>query len=223
MKVEATLLFQTPLNIGSGAQHGTLADRAIIKDRYGWPYLPASAFKGWLRHAVEQVARKLALSVCETHRQMCQDITHPCVVCSIFGSTWIRGKLPFADVELSGPPELKAKLEALKRQRLRPQTESRYGVSISRRRGVAQHQLLYTTELFEPGVHLEFQTTLRAFPQKPLIRQEAALLAAGLRLLPAVGRGKSGGLGWVTAQVAVYDEDRLLSDQELRETLAEGS
>ncbi len=194
--IEVTLTTETPLNIGSGAQQGSLADRAMIKDRQGWPYVPASALKGRLRHAVEQVALALGLEVCETNRDMCLHHDDVCRVCRIFGSPWYPGRLRFSRLTLSGPESL---VRRLKDSRGRPRTTLRYGVAISRRRGVAENALLYTTELFEPGAALMFTGQLTG----DLDPEEVILVLAGLQSIPALGRGKSGGLGWGEFQADV--------------------
>jgi len=214
--IDVTLTFQTSLNVGSGAQRGTLADRAMIKDDRGWPYVPASALKGRLRHAVERLAAGLGELVCDTHQDMCRDKTNACAVCRIFGAPWIPGRLRFERLTLSGPDEIVQVLEERQRRTGQPpRTTHRYGVAISRRRGVAEDALLYTTELFESGTPLAFSGKLRG----PLTPEEAALVVAGLRLIPAMGRGKSGGLGWMTAEVTVQDEGANLSDDVLRAAL----
>jgi len=217
--IDLTLTFQTPLNIGSGAQRGTLADRAMIKDDQGWPYVPASALKGRLRHAVEQVVAGLGQRVCITHQNMCPDESgYVCPVCRIFGAPWVPGRLRFAQLTLSGPEELVRLLEDRQRQtRQPPRTSHRYGVALSRRRGVAEEALLYTTELFEPGTPLEFSGTLSG----DLTVAEAALVIAGLRLMPALGRGKSGGLGWMTAKTVVKADDTIWDEATLRAALRE--
>jgi len=217
--IDLTLTFQTPLNIGSGAQRGTLADRAMIKDDRGWPYVPTSALKGRLRHAVEQVAAGLEQRVCITHQNMCPDESgYVCPVCRIFGAPWIPGRLRFTRLTLSGPKELVRLLEDYQRQtRQPPRTSHRYGVALSRRRGVAEEALLYTTELFEPGTLLEFSGALSG----DLAVAEAALVVAGLRLIPALGRGKSGGLGWMTAKTVVKADDTIWDEATLRAALRE--
>lgn len=214
--IDLTLTFETPLNIGSGAQRGTLADRAMIKDDRGWPYVPASALKGRLRHAVEQIEAGRGHHVCDTHRKMCRhdDI---CAVCRIFGAPWVQGRLRFERLTLSGPQALVDSLQARTSTRRYPSTHHRYGVAISRRRGVAEENLLYTTELFEPGTPLEFSGTLRGLDS--LEPRDVALVVAGLRSLPALGRGKSGGLGWMTTQVVVKEDGEDWDDATLRAAL----
>jgi len=217
--IDLTLTFQTPLNVGSGAQRGTLADRAMIKDDRGWPYVPASALKGRLRHAVEQAAAGLRHRVCVTHQDMCPDDEgYVCPVCRIFGSPWIPGRLRFERLKLTGPKELVRLLEDRQRRTGQPpRTSHRFGVALSRRRGVAEDHLLYTTELFETGTPLVFKGTLRG----DLTVVDAALVVAGLRLTPALGRGKTGGLGWMTAQAVVRDNQEIWDDATLRAALTE--
>jgi len=217
--IELTLTFQTPLNVGSGAQRGTLADRAMIKDADGWPYVPASALKGRLRHAVEQVVAGLGQRVCITHQNMCPDESgYVCPVCRIFGAPWVPGRLRFARLALSGPGELVRLLEDRQSQAHQPpRTSHRYGVALSRRRGVAEENLLYTTELFEPGTPLEFSGALSG----DLTVAQAALVIAGLRMMPALGRDKSGGLGWVTSSVVVKTDDNVWDEATLRAALTE--
>jgi CRISPR/Cas system CSM-associated protein Csm3 (group 7 of RAMP superfamily) len=151
IEIEVRLIFDTPPNVGSGAQAGTLADRAFIKDRNGWPYIPATTLKGQLRHAVERVAQGMGHEVCDTHHHMCREGT-VCPVCAIFGSPWIAGRLRFENLELNGPEELMEHLNKLRREKRHPRTGWRYGVALSRCRGVAEDALLYTTELFMPGI-----------------------------------------------------------------------
>jgi CRISPR/Cas system CSM-associated protein Csm3 (group 7 of RAMP superfamily) len=216
--IDVNLTFKTPINIGSGAPHGTFADRAMIKDRDGWPYVPASAFKGRLRHAVERVAHAQGLSDCDTHQRTCRS-EGACPVCNVFGAPWVPGKLKFTRLALQGPADVMAGLEELQRKDRPPRTQVRYGVALSRHRRVAEDQKLYTTELFEPGRSLTFGGTLRG----PISRLEAALVVAGLRLLPAVGRGKTGGLGWVDVQAQVRHDGEILGDDLLRQELIEGT
>jgi CRISPR/Cas system CSM-associated protein Csm3 (group 7 of RAMP superfamily) len=147
---------------------------------------------------------------------MCRSEADACPVCRIFGAPWVPGRLRFERLTLSGPDEIVQVLEERQRRTGQPpRTTHRYGVAISRRRGVAEDALLYTTELFEPGTHLAFSGKLRG----PLSPEEAALVVAGLRLIPAMGRGKSGGLGWMTSEITVEDEGAILGEDVLRSAL----
>lgn len=193
--INVTLTFQSPLNIGSGAQQGTLAQRGMLKDKRGWPYVPASAFKGRLRHAVEQVTQTLNITppVCRTNQEMCRH--QPCVVCQLFGSPWQAGIIRLTDCELSGPPEIMA----LKDERSHPRSTERTGVTLNRARRVAEDRLLYSTELLFPGMNLAFDGRVSG----DFTPAQTGLILAGLHLIPAWGRGKTGGLGWVVNTASV--------------------
>ncbi len=198
--VEITLTLKTPLHVGALSPAGTAARRGIVKTRDGWPYIPASSFKGRLRHAVERLADGLQRRRdCNTHRKMCRE--NLCPVCRIFGSPWASGPVQFADLELSGPPELAAQYQNRKTRLTPPPTTERYGVGLSRRRKVAADHLLYTTELFQPGVPLQFHSVLRG----NITQETAAWLSAGVRYLDSVGSDRTRGLGWLTGEALVKD------------------
>ena len=199
IEINVTLTLCSPLNIGSGAQQGTLARQGMLKDADGWPYVPASAFKGRWRHAVEQVAGSLAWQppVCATHEKMCREGAL-CVVCQLFGSPWQPGALRFVDLPIVGPPAI---LDLRADGSYRPRTTQRASVALNRQRRAAQDQFLFDTELFWPGIPLVVGGQITG----PVNRQQAGLLLAGLRHLPALGRGNSGGLGWVQAEATVKD------------------
>lgn len=211
IEIDVTLTFATPPNIGSDAQEGTWADRACIKDQDGWPYIPATAFKGQLRHAIERVARSAGQTVCETHRQMCRE--NPCPVCRIFGSPWHPGRLRFVDLQLREPDA------AYRAQHRYPRADARYGVAINRRRGVAADALLYTTEVFQAGTPLVFQGTLVG----EIALHDAAWLVAGLKLLATLGRAKSTGLGWLQATAVVRADGQPVDEAALRALLPGGA
>lgn len=216
IKIDVTLHFTSPPTIGSGAREGTLAQRGFIKARDGWPYIPATAFKGKVRHAVERVARGMDREVCATHHKMCRDPQKACPACRIFGSPWIPGRVDFVDLELSGPQAL---VERRKDTPNRPPIyPHRYGVGINRRRKVAGDNLLYTTELFEPGVPVDFSGALTG----AIDRESAAWLVAGLHLMAGLGQGKSAGLSWCHASVTVREEGEEISPAQLRAALNQG-
>lgn len=214
-EIDVTLTFTSPFSISSGAARGTLAKRSFIKARDGWPYVPATAFKGRLRHSVEQLAAALPDQwVCDTHRDMCPRSDRVCAVCALFGSPRVPGALLFERLDLSGPPEI----VALRRSEPRPpRTTVRYGVAINRRRGVAQEQMLYSTELLFPGMPLEFSGTVRG----DITPAQAGLIRAGLANIPALGQGKSSGLGWLHAAATVTLDGAVWSDAQLRQAVEE--
>lgn len=216
LSIEIDLTFNSPVHIGAIAPAGTSAMRGMIKDRDGWPYIPASAFKGRLRHAVERLARSLNYTVCETHRQMCREASTACPACQIFGSPWIKGSVHFVDLQLSAPETL-AEMRKKRIPGERPQPEQRFGVGISRARKVSADHLLYTTELFMPGVPITFQGTLKG----EITIKQAAWVVAGVRFLDSLGGSRTRGLGWVEGHATVRDDQtqEALSFETLRQAL----
>ncbi len=182
--------FETPVNIG-GYSAPTFVDCPFRRDRDGWPFVPASSLKGRLRHECERLARALGYQVCHgpDPREMCRGAGNSvCPICRIWGSPWIAGNIYPADLVLERPPGLG---EAA------PPSDIRYNVSLSRHRRVAEDARLFTTELFLPGIPLTFSGVWEA----RLSLRELVLVEAGLGAITALGRGKTGGLGWCTIRV----------------------
>jgi len=183
------LHFETPVNIG-GYGAPTFVDRPFRRDRNGWPFIPASSLKGRLRHECERLVRALGYRVCRgpNPREMCRGGDDVCPICRIWGSPWMAGNIYPADLVLERPPGL---------GETAPPSDIRYNVSLSRRRRVAEEARLFTTELFLPGIPLTFSGVWEA----RLSLRELVLVEAGLGAITALGRGKTGGLGWCTIRV----------------------
>jgi CRISPR-associated Csx10 family RAMP protein len=198
-RIELSLTFDGPFNVGAGALGGSLADKSLTRDARGLPMVPASAFKGRLRHEIERLVPTLrphAPPPCASPlpETMCQGDQEPCPVCRLFGSPWYIGKLTFTDFTLTEPAFLTTE-EA-------PPGDLRYGVGLSRQRRVAEDKLLYTTEVFLPGTPITLSGTLSG----DLDEQELALVRAGLDSLFTIGGGKTKGLGWFDLTINVHEE-----------------
>jgi CRISPR-associated protein Csx10 len=201
-RLRLTLRFRGPLLVG-GQSATLLADRAAARDPGGAPVVPASALKGALRIEFERLLAGLGQRVCHpsTPEQACPP-DDPCPACQLFGAPGREGLLRFHDARVEGP--VRGYYAARPRQdwperptglgyALRP------GVAISRRRRVAQEDLLFSSQVAEPPPEGELALAadidlLGPVPQDWLRWLEGA--AASLR---AVGGGKSRGLGQVAA------------------------
>jgi CRISPR-associated protein Csx10 len=205
-RIEIALTFDGPFNVGAGALGGSLADKPLTRDARGLPMVPASAFKGRLRHEVERLSPLLrpdAPRPCGSPvaENMCQGDAEPCPVCRLFGSSWHVGRLTFSDLLLVEPD-----LGTLRPSEI-PPSDLRYGVGLSRQRRVAEDQLLYTTEVFLPGTPITLKGTITG----DLDDQDLELLRAGLESLFTVGGGKTKGIGWYDLTVNVNREPDGLS------------
>jgi len=198
-RIEVTLTFDGPFNVGAGALGGSLADKPLTRDARGLPVIPASTFKGRLRHEVERLAPLLRPDEpppcrAPTAETMCQGDGPVCPVCRLFGSPWQPSRLVFSDLTLTEPQFLQTVEQP-------PPGNLRYGVGLSRQRRVAEDQLLYTTEVFQPGTPL----TLTGAISGELPPADRELLEAGLKSLFSIGGGKSRGLGWFDLTYTVIE------------------
>jgi CRISPR/Cas system CSM-associated protein Csm3 (group 7 of RAMP superfamily) len=188
IQIDLSLQFTGAFNVGSGTAGGSLAQRPLLKDWRGLPYLPGSSLKGRLRHTCKQLAEGLKQASCADPRAevMCPNGPSgdkPCPICRLFGSPAFPGPLVFSDLILAEPEFL---------TRNPPPTSLRYGVGISRYRRVAEDDLLYSTEVFLPGGPVIFKGSISGQIDEP----DLGLLVAGLEMLATLGSGKTAGLGW---------------------------
>lgn len=192
--------FDGTFNVGSGAMGGSLAQRPLLTDWRGLPMIPASSFKGRLRHTCKQLAEAMGQETCDdpVAEAMCQpdnpdEYEGFCPICRLFGSPWLESRLTFTDLTLAEPAFL-VKGEAP------PRTSLRYGVGLSRHRRVAQDQLLYTTEVFLPGGTVTLQGEISGQADE----SDLGLLVVGLENLLTLGGGKTGGMGWCDLEFDLY-------------------
>jgi len=229
--IDVRLVFQTPFNVGSGALADSLAQRPTVKDIRLMPVLPGSSLKGRTRHECERIVRTLTgqpNAVCHGPKaeNMCpldpERMDKPleerkaCPVCQVFGSPWVAGAVRFSDLhwefceEYAGPPG----------------TLIRHGVSIGRRRRVAEEGRLFSTETFAPVRDTTFLGRITGdFPAaKDNGDEQVGLLVAGLRAITSMGGGRSRGLGWCRVQARALEiqdgQEIPMGDDWLKEGLA---
>ncbi len=205
VEIEVKVFFATPFNVGSGAVAGSFANRPLLRDKRGWPFIPASSFKGKLRHECERLVQGLAGEGWKYNchppnpNRMCQGRWPDdfCPVCRVFGSPWHPSPLRFSDLKLVSPAFL---TEEEKKGENAPRPVTRHGVGLSRRRHVAEEAHLFTTEVFLPGAELEFSGGIEG----QLDEEGLALVLAGLRAIVSLGGDRTGGLGWCRLQAIPY-------------------
>lgn len=197
-----TAVIDTALCVGAGGSTGSLADKPIVRNAQGQLLIPGSQLKGRLRHECEKLARGLGWRIADVHASRPLDIPaetangqvvhHPagydsyhCLMGQIFGDPVLPARVlvddlicPLSAEEL---PEV-----------LRP------GVSINRRRQVAEDKKLFLLETSPANAKLAFSGQIHLLPQLP--PQARPLILAGLRHIHALGGSKSAGLGWLSWQ-----------------------
>jgi CRISPR/Cas system CSM-associated protein Csm3 (group 7 of RAMP superfamily) len=197
-------MFQTPLSIGAGGSSGTLADKAIVRDGWGRPIIPASHLKGKARHAAEALARALGQTVAEL---WAPERDPSCPIQRIFGGPGAGpapqgysgrpdiSPLRFRDLQLEGDFDAIDDSLGLRRGVIRP------SVAINRRRGVADDQrLLFQETTVETLVFSRADAIVGQLAEQ----RDLALLLVALRLIDRWGGAKSRGLGWAAVEAQAY-------------------
>jgi CRISPR/Cas system CSM-associated protein Csm3 (group 7 of RAMP superfamily) len=206
--IDLVVRFDGAFNIGAGAMGGSLAQRPLLTDWRGLPIVPASSFKGRLRHTCKQLAEALGYKTCNDPQAdgMCPGIVPDvelCPTCRLFGSRYRPSPLTFSDLPLTEPEFLT--------QGVPPPTSLRYGVGLSRRRGVAADQLLYDTEVFLPGGPVTCAGEIGG----QVSETDLGLLVAGLDNLMTLGGSKTSGLGWCEIHYLLWQITETTEKREL--------
>lgn len=201
-----TITVEGPLHIGNGYDWG-LIQRTVARDGQMNVYIPGSSLKGKARNACEDLARRCGLSVCGLPRvaESPGSANHrleQCLVCRVFGAP--GGNVPdgrslfWHDAHLA--VEWRAATTAQDRRKAWPvgQTMVRTQVQISRARGTAAEDRLYTSEFTTGG--LRFEGRVSGWLSGTACSagtgyHEVNLLLAGLRLVEMIGGGRSRGAG----------------------------
>ncbi len=169
------------------------ADRCLLTDGAGLPYISGATLKGRARATLERILRNWQLAVCEPPRPEMVCPHHPhlageeepyCLCCRVFGSPSRPGRVFFADLALD-----------TYRQEVERWMVPQPGVAVDRYTGTAVAEKLYVTEVLRPPfeVHPAFKGSLVG----TLNRQEWGLLILSLLLIDYLGGGKARGWGRV--------------------------
>ncbi|PSF37381.1 CRISPR-associated protein Csm3 [Aphanothece hegewaldii CCALA 016] len=215
-----TAIIDTALCVGAGGSSGSLADKPIVRNAEGNLLIPASQFKGRLRHECEKIANGLLWPICESPQPqtMCpqragleknfereeykfndkEDTAYHCLICQIFGNPVLQSRLRCDDLVCTEHPNNLPEV-------------LRSGVTINRRRRTAEEKKLYFLETSPVNAQLRFEGDIHILPDWTSDRPDyaKALIWAGLRRIYALGGGKSVGLGWLHWELPeiTIDED----------------
>lgn len=199
-----TAIIDTALCVGAGGSSGSLADKPIIRNAEGNLLIPGSQIKGRLRHECEKIARGLGWEICESpsaakmviRRQNAPvkfqrreykvpeyEETYHCLISQIFGDPVLPSRVMLDDLICTEAPENLPEI-------LRP------GVTINRRRSIAEEEKLYFLETSPGNAQLRFEGYIHLLPDCP--EYAKPLILAGLKHIHALGGSKSAGLGWLS-------------------------
>ncbi len=180
------------------------ADKALSRRYDGAYVLPATSLKGALREHAERLLRgHIHVCTAPDPGHMCQDPDDLCLVCRVFGNPKQPSPLRFTDVVLTQESEA---------------SQIRSGVAVSRRRRAAVPQRLYFVEITTLDPAENHPATVKGFfPRQQEAEEAAALVVLAARALPALGAGRSRGLGWLTEVQAECKIDGVPIAQEVLE------
>ncbi len=201
-RIEGQLVTETGLRVGAGkSQDVGTSDQPVIRDGLDRLFLPGSSLKGVLRSGLEAVLRGLGddrLPACDPFAAPCtagldqrrkagaeieldEVLGAVCVVCGLFGSPYLAGRVFVADLPLADGHGSR--------------TEVRDGVGIHRDLRVAQTTpaIKYDHEVVPPGTAFRLEIILENVDdpvQLALVLKALALLSTGeIRLGGLTSRG----------------------------------
>jgi CRISPR-associated RAMP protein (TIGR02581 family) len=201
-RIEGLLVTETGLRVGAGksVDVGT-SDQPVIRDGFHRLFLPGSSLKGVLRSGLERALRGLGdqrLPACDPFASGCtagleqrkkrgatieidEVLSTVCVVCGLFGSPFLAGRVFVADLPLA--------------EGHASRTEVRDGVGIDRDLRVAQTTpaVKYDHEVVPPGTAFRLEMILENVDdpiQLALVLKALGFLATGeIRLGGLTSRG----------------------------------
>jgi CRISPR/Cas system CSM-associated protein Csm3 (group 7 of RAMP superfamily) len=191
LQIKVTAVFTSPFTVGTGALADSLADKPTIKDGLNRPFIPASSVKGRLRHTCEKLIRALQNdehAACPAPNPQFTCPLDParlgdyCPVCLIFGSPRRPSPLVFADLR-----QAESDVDI--------PTVVRTGVSIGRRRRVAEPQRLFRLETVAPLPQIEYMGEISGHLTGANSQALVALLVGGLTMMNTIGGSHARGLG----------------------------
>lgn len=203
--INMKLSFQAPIHI-TGDRRIWGADKAAALSPQGSFVIPASTLKGNLRFRAETLLRTWGHEVCQSPEPgaMCHELSKLCLVCQVFGNARYKSVLRFSEAQVA-PKEATS--------------EIRSGVSISRQRRTSMEQRLFFIETASSEPSTEWAASASGhFPTKQAALEAIALIYLAAKSGPAIGGGKSRGLGYIDSwQVEAILDGQVLSVEDLEQ------
>lgn len=228
-----TAIIDSALCVGAGGSSGSLADKSIVRNSERNLLIPGSQIKGRVRHECEKLLRGLGWEISESpnagkmvirrnnapakfardeYKIPGHENTYHCLISQVFGDPILPSRVIFDDLVCTEEPENLAEV-------LRP------GVTINRRRRIAEEKKLYFLETSPVNAKLQFKGEIYIQPSLTPERPDYAkvLILAGLRQIYALGGSKSAGLGWLHWELdELENELKNINAAEVWQFLAKG-
>lgn len=211
LNLELSIVLDGPLAVGTGFRRG-LVQRTIERNGEDMLYIPASSLKGRIRDIAEQLARQLELTdICHAPHgdTMCsikKGKDELCLVCRTFGTPGLSSRTRHTGLRWSDA-QLLQEYHDLFADSHAAQVRTRTQAQLSRSRGVALEERLFTSELsidnlsFRSCISGWMATTPIAGDE--VLSYELMLLVAALKMVPSLGGGRSRGYGRCAINVDV--------------------
>ncbi|GAH55958.1 unnamed protein product [marine sediment metagenome] len=180
-KLEVKILFslESPFHI-SADRLAFGIDNAICLDVISRfkekPIIPATSFKGILRHNIETVLNSKEKFGCISPKP--EEMCNECIICKNFGSPKNKALLMFEDISIEDG-----------------EINKRIGTAIERRRKITKEKQLFT---YQTGFGKVSIAKIKGiFENENDALTACALLYIGIKVGFSLGHGKSRGLGWI--------------------------
>lgn len=203
MNIEYDLTVETEYHIGTGLEHPGVVDRTLITRFDGTLVIPAEHFRGLVRDACTQILYFLGKEeeCCEASLTKAplqsqkgrvpttcglnfRSKDNPCVLCRLFGTTFIPKRYHFFDNIMKKPVPEKEMKRVSMHNRVDPAT------------GRVPEDTFFS---FEVGTPVTFTGRIERYGSEN--EDEIGLLLAGLRLVERVGARS--GRGWGRCRVKI--------------------
>lgn len=179
IRIDLTIKTKSPLHISSGAASSGVYDKFMLFDDERKPYIPGSTVKGNIRNNYAQLVNDPNSVLCNNGRDICN-----CSVCQIFGCGG------------NSPSQLYFSNYKLEEQQLF-EPQGRVNVALDRYRKTAHEGALLNYQAAWGDDGLLFLGNIEGRIPNENFERVTGNLYKAIKLIQALGFGKSRGLGWV--------------------------
>lgn len=195
----------TGAHIGTGMGFAKMVDETVYRAGKGkgggvrLPYIPGSSLKGKVKSRCEALAKRLNIRICN-ERKCKHDL---CLLCRLFGSTFVPGSIHFSDAILV------QEWKDIARRDIHDPFELsiiRTGNKLERATRTTEQDFLFSYEQTSDGLRFQgsIEGEVNTRPQEDILKElplELWILIVGLQSVDKIGGGRSHGLGRCSIRV----------------------